>query len=308
MRHSKREAEERDRILSTTAAKSKPRGCNRERTRVTLRSVPREAQANRVLRSVSARRKKREADCKKRLKKFLREQSARLAEQGFRERVKTQAALRKRLPKGSVGDALLKQRTSEACSACRSRRKANGSVVRNYVLKRFRLRPSHCGSVKAAREATARARAKATARKSEAKPKAVLFPLCRRMRARSARRRTTEAGKVSPTAQTPLEQQLQQQLQQTQKMLLQLNTWLVNQEAQLLQLQASQSSVMAGRGRSGTFDSKLPRPSQPTTQRMGLVDTRPLGKPGCSRPQLSRTSVTGALSLSPTSAASTAAT
>ena len=137
MRHSKREAEERDRILSTTAAKSKPRGCNRQRTRVTLRSVPREAQANRVLRSVSARRKKREGDCKKRLKKFLREQSARLAEQGFRERVKTQAALRKRLPKGSVGDALLKQRTSEACSACRSRRKANGPVVRNYVLKRF---------------------------------------------------------------------------------------------------------------------------------------------------------------------------
>ena len=138
--YSRKEAEERDRILSTTAPKSqarrhkKKKGKKEKRSRpgVTLRSVPREAQANRVLRSVSALRKEREGDKKRKLNK-----SAKFASQRFRERVQTQAKVRKFLPKGSVGDALLRKRTGEACSTCRSRRKAYQPVVRNYVFRRF---------------------------------------------------------------------------------------------------------------------------------------------------------------------------
>ena len=57
-----------------------------------------------------------------------------------------------------------------------------------------------------------------------------------------------------------------------------MNTRLVSQEAQLVQLQAAQAPP-PGRGRLGTFDSDMPGPSQPSPQRMGLVDTRQLGKP-----------------------------
>ena len=107
--YSKKEAEEKDRILSTTAPKSqarchkkkkKERKEKRARPGITLRSVPREAQANRVLRSVSALRKEREGDKKQKLNKFLEEESAKFASQRFRERVQTQAKVRKFLPKG----------------------------------------------------------------------------------------------------------------------------------------------------------------------------------------------------------------
>ncbi|CAE7337188.1 unnamed protein product [Symbiodinium sp. CCMP2592] len=74
----------------------------------------------------------------------------------------------------------------------------------------------------------------------------------------------------------PLEQQLQQQLQQTNLMLQQMNNRLVTQEAQLLQLQAS---GLAARGRQSTFDTDMPGPSHPPAPRAGLVDTRQLGKP-----------------------------
>ena len=178
--YSKKEAEERDRILSTTAPKSlarrhkkkKEKKEKRARPGLTLRSVPREAQANRVLRSVSALRKEREGDKKRKLNKFLEEESAKFASQRFRERVQTQAKVRKFLPKGSVGDALLRKRTGEACSTCRSRRKAYRPVVRRFAPEALAARIQE---VK--RAAAAKAKAKATAVKSRAKPKAEPFPL-----------------------------------------------------------------------------------------------------------------------------------
>ena len=151
--YSRKEARERDRLLSTTTPKSRPRRnrgvkhifpsltlqevSREEQANRDLRSVPREAQANRVLRSASAVRKGREGDKKRNLNKFLEEESARFASQRFRERVATKDRLRKTLPKGSVGDTLLRKKTGEACSTCRSRRKAYQPVVRNYVLRRF---------------------------------------------------------------------------------------------------------------------------------------------------------------------------
>ena len=64
---------------------------------------------------------------------------------------------------------------------------------------------------------------------------------------------TPQLPQMGPVAPTPLEQQLQQQLQQTNMLLQQMNTRLVSQEAQLVQLQAAQAPP-PGRGRLGTFD------------------------------------------------------
>ena len=184
--YSRKEAKERDRILSTTAPKSlarrhkkkkKEKKEKRARPGLTLRSVPREAQANRVLRSVSALRKEGEGDKKRKLNKFLEEESAKFASQRFRERVQTQAKVRKLLPKGSVGDALLRKRTGEACSTCRSRRKAYQPVVRNYVLRRFAPEALASRIQEIKRAAAAKAKARATAVKGKAKPKAEPFPL-----------------------------------------------------------------------------------------------------------------------------------
>ena len=183
--YSRKEAKERDRILSTTAPKSlarrpkkkKEKKEKRARPGLTLRSVPREAQANRVLRSVSALRKEREGDKKRKLNKFLEEESAKFASQRFRERVQTQAKVRKFLPKGSVGDALLRKRTGEACSTCRSRRKAYQPVVRNYVLRRFAPEALASRIQEIKRAAAVKAKARATAVKGKAKPKAEPFPL-----------------------------------------------------------------------------------------------------------------------------------
>ena len=63
---------------------------------------------------------------------------------------------------------------------------------------------------------------------------------------------TPQLPQMGPVSPTPLEQQLQQQLQQTNMLLQQMNTRLVSQEARLVQLQAAQAPP-PGRGRLGTF-------------------------------------------------------
>ena len=208
--------------------------------------MARESQANRVLRSASAVRKRQgEGDRKRRLEDFLKDQSAKFAAQRFRDRVETQKAISKRLPRGSVGEALLRKNAGEACSACRSRRKASPPAAHSYAPRRFSpgalllesrrsVRPKKgCGQTNV---------------KSKAKPKAVPEP---EIEEESSEEEDDGDGsgvdwdppKSPEAAQTPREQQLQQQLQQTNMQ--QLNSRLVNQEAQLLQLQAA-SPVGAG--------------------------------------------------------------
>ena len=86
-------------------------------------SAPREAQSDGDFRSVpKAAQAKRPQ--KRSLKEYLEVESARFKAQRFRARVATQQAVRKQLPKGSVGESILRKRLGEACSACHSRRKA----------------------------------------------------------------------------------------------------------------------------------------------------------------------------------------
>ena len=168
--YSRKEAEERDRILSTTAPKSQARRHKKKKGK-------KEKSRGQGSHFDPCLERHRSIGKKRKLNKFLQKESAKFASQRFRERVETQAMVRKFLPKGSVGDALLRKRTGEACSTCRSLRKAYQPVVRNYVLRRFAPEALAARIQEIKRATAAKAKAKATAVKSKAKPKAEPFPL-----------------------------------------------------------------------------------------------------------------------------------